>query len=131
MSKNSIDHGWPLSIFILADLLKGKGHVKLKQWRLRSIKEHVKQILSGKSQFTLVPFYGSGSWFRKLDADVQTVRFQGSVFVGTCHLLRRVLDKIEHVLFPSVFFLITDLCQKVIFTVFTGFNFWNQQKSDP
>ena len=31
-------------------------------------------------------------------------------FVGGFHLSRRVSDKIEHVLFPSVFFKLTDPC---------------------
>ena len=50
-----------------------------------------------------IQFQGSGSWFRKLDASVQTVRFQGSPFVGAFHLSRRVSDGIRAVLFPSVF----------------------------
>ena len=39
--------------------------------------------------------------------------------------------KIEHVLFPSVFQNYGSVCRKVIFNVFTRFDFRNQQKSDP
>ena len=37
----------------------------------------------------MIQFQGPDSWFQKLDAGVQTDRFQGSAFV--------------HVLFPSIF----------------------------
>ena len=40
--------------------------------------------------------------------------------------------KIEHVLFPSVFFQnYESACLKVIFNVFTRSDFQNQQKSNP
>ena len=38
-------------------------------------------------------FQGPISWFWKLDAGVQTVRFQSVVFVGAFHISRRVSDE--------------------------------------
>ena len=56
----------------------------------------------------------SDSWFRKLDAVVQTVHFQDSVFVGACYLSRRV----SYALFPSAFKL-KDPCVGSSFSLFS------------
>ena len=79
-----------------------------------------------------VRFQGSDSWFQKLDAGVQTVRFQRFVFVGGFYLSRRVSD--ENWALPiSIRFLQNygAVCRRVILTMFTHYNFPNQQKSDP
>ena len=50
------------------------------------------------------------------------------IFQGECR------TKIDHVLFPSVWFFklrIRAECQKIIFIVLTRSDFWNQQKLDP
>ena len=57
-----------------------------------------------------IRFQASDSWFRKLDAGVQTIRFQGSVFVGAFHFSRRMSDENKACSISIRFFKIADLC---------------------
>ena len=68
----------------------------------------------------------------KLDTGVQTVRFQGSIFVGAFvgafHLPRKVSDE-NRAWSVSIRFVFQNygaVCRKVMFTVFTRSDFLNQ-----
>ena len=79
------------------------------RWKMKEIR------LSSTSDYSLrsihtIRFQGSDSCSRKLDAGIQTIRPQASVFVRAFHLLRSVSDENKVCSLSIRFFNITDPC---------------------